>query len=103
MLYITITHYIIKNSSTYPSIHPSVHPFIGFLSTGDSNAPGNYALLDLVAGLHWVKENIQAFGGDPNNICLFGHRYGAVLVNLLMVSPLTKGKNMGFFEFQFKP
>jgi len=63
----------------------------GFLSTGDSNAPGNYALLDLVAALHWVKENIQAFGGDPNSVTLMGHGYGAALVNLLMISPITKG------------
>lgn len=63
----------------------------GFLSTGDSNAPGNYALLDLVAALHWVKENIQAFGGDPNSVTLMGHGHGAALVNLLMISPITKG------------
>ena len=63
----------------------------GFLSTGDSNAPGNYALLDQVAALHWVKENIRAFGGDPNDVTLIGHGHGAALVNLLMISPVTKG------------
>ena len=63
----------------------------GFLSTEDSNAPGNYALLDLVAGLHWIKENIQIFGGDPNDVTLFGHSYGAAMVNLLLISPVTKG------------
>ena len=64
----------------------------GFLSTGDSNAPGNYALLDQVAALHWVKENIRAFDGDPNDVTLIGHGHGAALVNLLMISPVTKGK-----------
>jgi len=63
----------------------------GFLSTGDSNAPGNYALLDQVAALHWVKENIRAFDGDPNDVTLIGHGHGAALVNLLMISPVTKG------------
>lgn len=63
----------------------------GFLSTGDSNAPGNYALLDQVAALHWVKENIGAFSGDANSVTLLGHGYGAALVNLLLVSPVTRG------------
>mgnify|MGYP001595109069 CR=1 FL=1 len=44
--------------------------FAGFLSTGDSNAPGNYALLDQVAALHWMKENLEAFGGDPEKVKL---------------------------------
>jgi carboxylesterase type B len=63
----------------------------GFLSTGDSNAPGNYALLDQVAALHWIRENIRAFGGDPGEISLLGQGYGAAMVNLLMVSPVTRG------------
>jgi len=64
---------------------------VGFLSTGDSNAPGNYALLDLVAALHWIKENIEPFGGDPSCVTLMGHGHGAALVNLLIVSPVTRG------------
>ncbi|ELT99093.1 hypothetical protein CAPTEDRAFT_228965 [Capitella teleta] len=67
---------------------------LGFLSTGDSNAPGNYALLDQVAALHWVRENIRAFGGDPGEISLLGQGYGAAMVNLLMVSPVTRGRNL---------
>ena len=63
----------------------------GFLSTGDSNAPGNYALLDQVAALHWIKENIEAFGGDPSEVTLLGQGYGGAMVNLLLVSPVTKG------------
>ena len=63
----------------------------GYLSAGDSSAPGNYAFLDLVAALHWIKENIHAFGGDPYHVTLMGHGYGAALVNLLIVSPVTKG------------
>ena len=64
----------------------------GFLSTEDSNAPGNNALLDLVAALHWVKENIAAFGGDPDQVTLMGQGHGAALVNILMISPISKGK-----------
>ena len=63
----------------------------GFLSTDDSNAPGNYALLDQVAALHWIKENIHSFGGDPNEVTLLGQGYGGALVNILLVSPVTKG------------
>jgi len=63
----------------------------GFLSTEDSSAPGNYAILDLVAALHWIKENIAAFGGDADQVSLLGHGYGAALVNILLVSPITKG------------
>lgn len=64
---------------------------VGFLSTGDSNAPGNYALLDIVAALHWVKENIAAFSGDSESVTLLGQGHGATLVHLLMVSPVTRG------------
>ena len=64
----------------------------GFLSTEDSNAPGNNALLDLVAALHWVKENVAAFGGDPNQVTLMGQGHGAALVNILMISPIAKGQ-----------
>lgn len=64
---------------------------VGFLSTGDGNAPGNYGLLDQVAALHWIKENIGSFGGNSAEVTLLGHGYGAALVNLLMVSPVTKG------------
>ena len=65
--------------------------FAGFLSTGDSHAPGNYAILDQVAALHWIKENIEAFGGDPQHVTLLGQGYGGTLVNLRLISPVTKG------------
>ena len=64
----------------------------GFMTTGDSNAPGNYGLLDVVAALHWIKDNIGAFGGDPKKITMMGQGYGAAIVNLLMISPVTKGE-----------
>lgn len=56
-----------------------------------NNASGNYGIMDQVAGLEWVKENIAAFGGDPENITIAGQSAGAMSVNTLVASPLTKG------------
>ncbi|XP_071440393.1 neuroligin 4-like [Hetaerina americana] len=47
----------------------------------------NYGLMDQIAALHWIQNNIALFGGDPTNVTLFGHGTGAACVNLLMVSP----------------
>jgi len=52
---------------------------------------GNYGLLDMVAGLEWVKRNIGAFGGDPNNVTIFGESAGGTAVCLLMVVPQAQG------------
>jgi para-nitrobenzyl esterase len=54
-------------------------------------ASGNYALLDMIASLKWVKENIAAFGGDPNQVTIAGQSAGAFAVNHLCASPLAKG------------
>ena len=52
---------------------------------------GNYGLLDVVAGLEWVQRNIAAFGGDPDNVTIFGESAGAGLVNTLLVMPASTG------------
>ncbi|NXO96454.1 CEL lipase, partial [Certhia brachydactyla] len=64
---------------------------LGFLSTGDKNLPGNYGLKDQHMAIAWVKRNIRAFGGDPDNITIFGESAGAASVSLQTLSPKNKG------------
>jgi para-nitrobenzyl esterase len=68
----------------------------GFLShpalTAEQNgSSGNYALMDQIRALQWLRDNVARFGGDPDNVTLFGHSAGGQDVGLLMASPLARG------------
>lgn len=63
----------------------------GFLSTEDSNLPGNYGMFDQLAALQWVKQNIEAFSGDPGKITLMGQQAGGASVHYHLLSPMTRG------------
>jgi len=55
------------------------------------NASGNYGMMDAIAMLQWVRKNINAFGGDPNNVTIAGESAGAIMVGALVGSPQAKG------------
>jgi para-nitrobenzyl esterase len=76
------------------------HPAVG----------ANFAVLDYVAALEWVKANIAAFGGDPDNVTIFGQSAGAVAVRTLLSCPQARGlfhraiiMSAGFERFSFAP
>ncbi|MCC6201606.1 MAG: carboxylesterase family protein [Gammaproteobacteria bacterium] len=84
-----------KKGVVQVSVAYRVGPF-GFLahpelSRESGQGSGAYGLLDMIAGLKWVQQNVERFGGDPNNVTIFGHSAGGMAVNMLAASPLTKG------------
>ncbi|HYF67504.1 MAG TPA: carboxylesterase family protein [Ohtaekwangia sp.] len=56
----------------------------------ENKSSGNYGLLDQIQALRWVKENVSAFGGDPEKVTIAGQSAGSMSVQLLVASPLTK-------------
>lgn len=85
-----------RNGNVFVSIDYRLG-ILGFLAhpalTAESpqHSSGNYALLDQIAALKWVKENIGRFGGAPENVTVFGESSGAVDICYLMASPLAHG------------
>jgi len=63
----------------------------GLSAESERGVSGNYGILDQVAALHWVQDNIAAFGGDPENVTVFGESAGAGDIATLIVSPLARG------------
>uniref|UniRef100_A0A8C8VUB8 Carboxylic ester hydrolase n=1 Tax=Peromyscus maniculatus bairdii TaxID=230844 RepID=A0A8C8VUB8_PERMB len=64
---------------------------LGFFSTGDQHARGNWGYLDQVAALRWVQQNIAHFGGNPDLVTIFGESAGGTSVSSHVVSPMSKG------------
>jgi para-nitrobenzyl esterase len=80
------------------------HPFLS--EESPNGVSGNYGMLDQIAALEWVRENIEVFGGDPKNVTIFGESAGGSSVCNLMVSPLAEGlfhraivESGGFLDF----
>lgn len=65
------------------------HPELS--AESEKNASGNYGLMDQVAALEWIRDNIGAFGGDPNKVTIGGQSAGSISVQALIASPLAKG------------
>jgi para-nitrobenzyl esterase len=59
--------------------------------TAEAGTSGNYMVLDMIAALKWVQRNIEAFGGDPDNVTIFGQSGGGGKVSALIASPLAAG------------
>ena len=84
-----------KNDVVVVSINHRLNIF-GFLYLGDVAGSefadsGNLGVLDIVAALRWVRDNIAAFGGDPGNVTIFGQSGGGAKVSVLLAMPAAKG------------
>lgn len=67
---------------------------LGFLSTGDRRCPGNFGLWDQLAAFRWIRTNIAAFHGNPENITAFGQSAGAASLDFLSISPKNESKHV---------
>jgi carboxylesterase type B len=65
---------------------------LGYASTGDEVISGNMGYKDQTMAIKWTKENIRAFGGNPDMITLYGHSTGAIGCMFHAFSPLSKGE-----------
>ena len=67
------------------------HPALRATIDDPADASGNFGTLDMIRGLEWVRDNIAAFGGDPDRVTIFGESAGGVNVYSLLISPLASG------------
>jgi para-nitrobenzyl esterase len=65
--------------------------FPGLSKERPEEAKGNYAYMDQIAALQWVRRNVAAFGGNPNNVTIFGFSAGGVSVHSMLASPMARG------------
>ncbi|XP_054165682.1 pyrethroid hydrolase Ces2a-like [Oppia nitens] len=72
------------------SVNYRLGPF-GYLYTGEDSAPGNVGFYDQILALEWVRDNIHSFGGDRNQITIFGESAGSWSASVHILSPLSKG------------
>lgn len=63
---------------------------LGFLAMGQDSSPGNQGLMDQTLAMRWVQDNIHEFGGDPNQVTIFGESAGAASVSLHLLSPISR-------------
>lgn len=82
--------YLLKHDVVLVTINYRLEA-LGFLNLGIPEVPGNAGMKDQVAALKWVQCNIQNFGGDPNDVTIFGESAGAVSVTNHLLSPMSKG------------
>lgn len=67
---------------------------LGFLKSGFfMDAKANFGIIDQIAALIWIRENIREFGGDPDQVTMFGHGTGAACISLLTLSPMVLADN----------
>lgn len=81
--------YLVRHDVVFVTLNYRLGPY-GFMCSGTRENPGNEGLKDQLQALRWIKENIQAFGGDPNKITAYGHSAGGGSVDFQMVSKHEK-------------
>lgn len=82
--------FLIRNGVVIVTINYRLE-VVGFLCLDTEEVPGNAGIKDQVAALRWVNKNIANFGGDPNNVTIFGQSAGASCATYHCISPMTKG------------
>ena len=66
--------------------------FPGFLNLENAEVPGNAGLKDQVMALRWVRDNIDKFGGNPDDVTIFGQSAGGASVQYHIISPMSQGE-----------